>query len=284
LKLNSQIDSCMHTTIQDKSWLWHFRFGHFRFKTLSHMYSKNIVEGMPLIELQETVCEGCTLGKHHRNSFPVGRSWRASHPLELVHSDLCDPMHTTSIGGNRYFLTFIDDYSKKTWVFFLKEKLKVYEYFKSFKALVERESGFPLKTLRTDRESEYVGCEFKAFLKENGIRHQFTARNTPQQSGVVERKNRTIKELARSMLKEKSVPSDFWAESMTYAIYLLNKASSKLQDQTPQEVWSGHKLSMTHLRVFDNIVYSYISDERRKKLDNKSKKCIFVGYSEHCKA
>ena len=103
--------------------------------------------------------------------------------------------------------------------------------------MVERESGFPLKTLRTDRESEYVGCEFKAFLKENGIRHQFTARNTPQQSGVVERKNRTIKELARSMLKEKSVPSDFWAESMTYAIYLLNKASSKLQDQTPQEVW-----------------------------------------------
>ena len=135
------------------------------------------------------------LGKHHRNSFPVGRSWRASHPLELVHSDLCGPMHTTSIGDDRYFLTFIDDYSRKTWVFFFKEKTEVYEYFKSFKGLVERESGFPLKTLHTDRGGEYVSCEFEAFLKENDIRHQLTARYT-QQNGVSERKNRTIMELA----------------------------------------------------------------------------------------
>ena len=140
------------------------------------MCSKNIVEGMPLIEPQEKVCEGRTLGKHHRNSFPVGRSWRASHPLELVHSDLCGPMHTTSIGGNRYFLTFIDDYSRKTLVFFFKEKSGIYEYFKSFKALVERESSFPLKTLRIDHGCEYVGGEFEAFLKKNGIRHQLTAR------------------------------------------------------------------------------------------------------------
>jgi len=77
------------------------------------VYSKNI-KGMPSIELQEKVCEGCTLGKLYRNSFPVGRSGRASHLLELVHLDLCGPMHTTSIGSDRYFLTFIDDYSRKT--------------------------------------------------------------------------------------------------------------------------------------------------------------------------
>ena len=78
------------------------------------MCSKNIVEDMPPIELQEKVCEGYTLGKHHRNSFPIGRSWRASHPLELVHSDLCGLMYITLIGGNRYFLTSIHDYSRKT--------------------------------------------------------------------------------------------------------------------------------------------------------------------------
>ena len=78
------------------------------------MYGKNIVKDMPLIEPQEKVCEGCTLGKHHKNSFPIGRSWRASHPLELIYSDLYDPMHTTSIGGNQYFFTFIDVYSRKT--------------------------------------------------------------------------------------------------------------------------------------------------------------------------
>jgi len=136
-------------------------------------------------------------------------------------------MHATAIGDNRYFLTFIDDYSRKIWIFFLKEKSEVYEFFKSFKALVERESGFPLKTLRTDRGGEYVGGEFKAFLKENGIRHQLTARYT-QQNDVVERKNRTIMELARSMLKAKGIPNDFWAEFVACAIYLLNQASSKL--------------------------------------------------------
>jgi len=135
------------------------------------MCRKNIVEGVSSIELQEKVCEGCTLDKNHINSFLVGRSWRASHPSEFVHSDLCGPMHTISIGGNQYILTFIDDYGKKTWVFFLKEKLEVDEYFKSFKALVERKRGFPLKTLCTDRGGEYVGCEFEAFLKENGIQH-----------------------------------------------------------------------------------------------------------------
>ena len=114
LKFNSQIDSCMHITIQDKSWLWHFYFGHLSFKTLSHMCSKNIIEGMPPIELQERVCEGCTLEKHHKNSFRVGRSWRVSHPLELAHLDLCGPMHTTLIGGHRYFLIFTDDYNRKT--------------------------------------------------------------------------------------------------------------------------------------------------------------------------
>ena len=85
------------------------------------------------------------------------------------------------------------------------------------------------------------------------------------------------------MLKEKGVLNDFWAESMACAIYLLNRASSKLQDQTPQEVWSGHKPSVVHLRVFSNIAYSHIPDERRKKLDDKSEKCIFVRYSERSK-
>ena len=91
-------------------------------------------------------------------------------------------------------------------------------------------------------------------------------------------------ELARSMLKVKGIPNDFWVESVTCAIYLLNRALSKLQDQTPQEVWSGHRPSVTHLRVFGKIAYSYILDERRKKLDDKFKKCIFVGYSERSKA
>ena len=121
--------------------------------------------------------------------------------------------------------------------FLSQRKSEVYKYFKSFKVLVERESGFPLKTLRTDHGGEYVGGEFEAFLKENGIRLQLIAWYTPQQNGVAERKNRTIMELAQIKLKAKGIPNDFWVESVAYDIYLLNRESSKLQDQTPQEVW-----------------------------------------------
>ncbi|MFV0960832.1 hypothetical protein QML37_31560, partial [Klebsiella pneumoniae] len=83
--------------------------------------------GIPNIRQQDKICEGCVLGKHHRDSFPVESSWRASKPLELVHSDLCGSMHTTSIRCNRYFLTFIVDFSRKTWVYFLKEKNEVFK-------------------------------------------------------------------------------------------------------------------------------------------------------------
>src|SRR5438270_4058852 len=106
-------------------------------------------------------------------------------------------MHTTSIGGNRYFLTFIDDYSRKTWIYFLKQKSKVFSCFKNFKAFVEKQSGYKLKTIRSDQGGEYIDRSFQDYLKELGIRHQFPTRSTPQQNGIAERKNRTIMELAR---------------------------------------------------------------------------------------
>ena len=106
--------------------------------------------------MHNQICEGCALGKHHRHSFPEGKAWRATKPFELIHSDLCGPMKTTSLGGNQYFLTFIDDFSRKTWIYFLKEKSEVFYYFKIFKALVEKQSGFMLKTLRSDRGGEYT--------------------------------------------------------------------------------------------------------------------------------
>ncbi|XP_077217878.1 uncharacterized protein LOC143852380 [Tasmannia lanceolata] len=200
------------------------RSGVFFFSTLSLMNKKHVVGGMPNIDRQDQVCERCALGKHQRDSFLVVKAWRALNPLQLVHSDLFEPMQTTSIGGNRYFLTFIDDYSRKTWVYFLKEKSEVFECFKIFRSLVEKQSGFMLETLRSNRDGEYVSHEFENFL-ENGIRHQLTTWYTPQQNGVAERKNRTIMELARSMLKANGMPHMFWVEAVACAIYLLNQAS-----------------------------------------------------------
>jgi hypothetical protein len=110
-----------------------------------------MVKGFPLIEKRERICEGFIFGKQHKESFPLGKSYRARAPLEIVHSDICGSMQTTSIGGSTYFLTFIDYFSIKTWIYFLKHKSDALGYFQQFKSLVEKHSGYYIKCLRTYR-------------------------------------------------------------------------------------------------------------------------------------
>ena len=113
-----------------------------------------------MIEKPDNLCEGCILGKQHKESFPAGKSIRAKAPLEIVHSDVCGPMQVPSLGGNRYVLTFIDDYTRKTWVYMLKQKSEVFEKFHHFKTLVEKQCGRYIKVLRTDRGGEHISQDF----------------------------------------------------------------------------------------------------------------------------
>ena len=115
-----------------------------------------MVKGLPLIEKPDSLCESCILGKRHKESFPTGKSIRAKAPLEIIHSYLCGPMQAPSLAGNQYFLTFIDDFTRKIWVYFFKNKSEVFEKFQNFKALVENQSGLRIKVLRTDRGGEYI--------------------------------------------------------------------------------------------------------------------------------
>lgn len=210
----------------------------------------------------------------------MGKSWRAKSPLELVHVDICGDMQEPSLGKNLYFLTFIDDYSRHTWVYFLKQKSEAFACFKNFKVVVEKQSGYPIKTLRTDRGGEFTSNEFADFCLKNGIQRQLTAAYTPQHNGVAERKNRTIMEMARSMLQTKNLPNIFWGEAVATTIYILNRSPTKeVPNLTPKEAWSGHKPSVAHLRVFGCLAYVHIPVQKRKKLDAKSQLCIFVGYS-----
>ncbi|KAL0556644.1 hypothetical protein IC582_005158 [Cucumis melo] len=195
-----------------------------------------MVRGIQNINHWTNICEVCILAKHHRDSFPTGKAWRASKPLELIHTDWCGPMRTTTNGGNRYFITFIDDFSRKLWIYFLKEKSEALVCFKSFKAFTENQSGYKIKTLRSDRGGEYIA--FGNLFKEQGIHHQMTARMTPQQNGVAERKNRTIMEMARSMLKAKNLPNKFWGDVVACTVYILNRAPTKsVPGMTPYEAW-----------------------------------------------
>uniref|UniRef100_A0A251T6N3 Putative zinc finger, CCHC-type n=1 Tax=Helianthus annuus TaxID=4232 RepID=A0A251T6N3_HELAN len=271
-------------TTKETSILWHKRYGHVNLDTLADMGNKDIVYGLPKISRDTSICEGCVSGKQARKVFPNKTKWQATKPLQLIHSDICGPMRTESIGGCRYFITFIDDYSRKTWVYFLKLKSEALSYFKLFKALSENQSDHTIKTLRTDRGGEYCGKSFQEYLNANGIHHQLTNSYSPQQNGVAERKNRTLMELSRSMLSMKKLPNKFWAEAIACTTYILNRTVTKTRPNvTPFEAWNGRKPNVEHLKVFGSVAYVHIPKQKWNKLDDKTEKMIFVGYSENSK-
>ncbi|MCF8701902.1 DDE-type integrase/transposase/recombinase, partial [Corynebacterium sp. MC-10] len=284
LNIQNDVAKCLKACYKNVSWLWHLRFGHLNFGGLELLSKKDMVRGLPFISHPNQLCEGCLLGKQFRKSFPKKSSSRAQKPLELIHTDICGPIKPSSLGKSNYFLLFIDDFSRKTWVYFLKQKSEAFEVFKKFKAAVEKESGLHIKAMRSDRGGEFTSREFQNFCEKHGIRRPLTVPRSPQQNGVAERKNRTILDMARSMLKSKNLPKEFWAEAVACAVYLLNRSPTRsVWGKTPQESWSGRKPGISHLRVFGSKAYAHVPDETRSKLDDKSKAFIFIGYDSNSK-
>lgn len=146
-------------------------------------------------------CETCLKGKISSLPFSQNLSIKSSAVLDLIHSDICGPMRTTSLGGYKYFALFIDDFSRKFFVHFLKNKSDIFSEFKIFKYRVERETDRKIKILRTDNGGEYINGEFDRFLESEGIRRHLTVPYTPQQNGVAERANRTLVEMYVAIIK-----------------------------------------------------------------------------------
>ncbi|RVW20652.1 Retrovirus-related Pol polyprotein from transposon TNT 1-94 [Vitis vinifera] len=163
--------------------------------------------------------------------------------LELVHTDLWGPSPVASLGGSRYYITFIDDSSRKVWVYFLKNKSDVFVTFKKWKAMVETETGLKVKCLRSDNGGEYIDGGFSKYCAAQGIRMEKTIPGTPQQNGVAERMNRTLNERARSMRLHAGLPKTFWADAVSTAAYLINRGPSvPMEFRLPEEVWSSKEV------------------------------------------
>lgn len=225
------------------------------------------------------------LGKQTREMFPKGQAQRASGPLQLIHGDLVGPMQTPSIGGNLYFFLLTDDFTRHSWVYFLPRKAEALQKFKVFKTSVEKQCSLPVKVLRTDRGGEFMSHEFKAFCELTGVKQQFTAPYSPQQNGVAERKNRTVMEMARTILKQLNTPLEFWAEAVATAVYILNRSPTSALDRlTPHEALTGYKPKVDHLRVFGCLAYAIVDPQARRKLDDRSQRMVFIGYCENSKA
>ena len=226
-------------------------------------------------------CESCILGKQKRVSFSNASRELKAEKLELVHTDVWGPAPVPSLGGSRYYVTFIDDSTRKVWVYFLKNKSDVFATFKMWKAMVELETSSKVKCLMSDNGGEYVDSDFKRYCAENGIKMMRTIPGTPQQNGVAERMNRTLNERARSMRIHSGLPKTFWADAINTAAFLINRGPSvPLDFKIPEEAWNGKKVNLSYLKVFGCLSYVHIDESVRSKLDPKSKKCYFIGYGD----
>lgn len=266
--------------------LWHQKLGHLNEHDLKLLADTKGAHGIEIKKGQRlSTCAVCLSEKQTRNSFSSRGDNRTSELLEVVHSDVCGPMRVNSHSNARYFVTFIDDYSRYCEVHFLKQKSDVLGAFKKFKSSSELLTGKKIKFLQSDNGTEYLNKEFNDYLEKAGIRRRLTAPHTPQQNGVSERKNRTLLEMARCMMKQAGVPPVFWAEAVNTANYLRNRCPTRsLNGKLPIKIWTGKTPSIKHLRTFGTRAYVLIKDKTNGKLDSRSDECILVGYSEEAKA
>jgi hypothetical protein len=149
--------------------LWHQRYGYINHTDLLLLQKNNMVEGLPMLKNGIVSCEGCALGKMHRDEFPSNPDKKKRDVLDLVHTDVCRPMQTRSLGGAFYFLLFIDDCMRYTWVYFFRRKNDVFEYFKEFRTMVEKQTGKSIKILCSDQGGEYKSRDFIKYCKYHGI-------------------------------------------------------------------------------------------------------------------
>jgi transposase InsO family protein len=205
--------------------LWHRRMGHLHHRALKIL--GEIATGLPPCSVDShEVCKGCTLGKYAKTSYP-SRDDRAKGILELIHSDVCGPFSSPSLRGFRYYVIFIDDHSRKTWIFFMKNKDEVLSRFVEFKALVENQTSKKIKALRSDNGGEYISNAFRDLCAKEGIKRELTTPHNPQQNGVVERKNRNIVGVAKAMLHDQGLPMFLWAEACNTTVFLQNRSPQR---------------------------------------------------------
>ena len=261
--LSSAADRCDSMT-------WHARLG--------HPHARAIELIMPNMSFNHLECEACILGKHCRTVFPASETIY-EHCFDLVHSDVwTSPCESRD--SQKYFVTFIDEKSKYTWVTLIPSKDRVLEAFMNFQAYVTNQYNATVKVLRSDNGGEYTSNAFKSYLAKHGIVQQTSCPYTPQQNGVAERKNRHLMEVARSMMFHANVPKRFWGDAVQTACYLINRVPTKiLKNLSPFEVLNKTKPHLDHLRVFGCLCYVMVPGERRNKLEAKSTKAMFIGYS-----
>ena len=259
---------------------WHQRLGHLGFDYVKQLAKSDMgitVEG----SLTNPICEACQLGKQTQNPNHRPATHRTSRPLELIDSDLAGPIATTSLGGAKYFLLFIDDYSPYTTIYTIKNTSAVINCFQKFKVEIEKQYKHRIKRFRSERGGEYTRVAFSRLLTEAGIVREQTAPYSPEQNGVSERANRTIIGRAKAMMFAAGLPDVMKGEAVHRVVYLKNRSptSALEKSMTPLEAMTGETPKLGALILFGAKGLKHVPKELRTKWEPNIVPCIFTGYA-----
>ncbi|GJR99192.1 integrase, catalytic region, zinc finger, CCHC-type containing protein [Tanacetum coccineum] len=266
---------------KNKSWLWHRRLNHLNFGTINDLARKDLVRGLPRLKFEKDhLCSACQLGKSKKHTHKPKTENTNLEVLNTLHMDLCGPMRVQTINGKKYILVIVDDYSRFTWVKFLRSKDETPEVVIKFLKQIQVGLNKTVRNIHTDNGTEFVNKDLTDYYECVGIFHQKTVPRTPQQNGVVERQNRTLVEAARTMLIFSKAPMFLWAEAVATACYTQNRSLIHTRHcKTPYELVHDKKPDLTFFRVFGALCYPTNDNEDLGKLQPTADIGIFVGYA-----
>lgn len=264
---------------------WHRRFIHQNYDSLRKLLRSKAVNDYKVNGegSAKEQCIACLAGKQHRapHSKPAERAGRL---LGRVFSDLHGPMQVEGRGGYRYWISFIDDMSRYTAVYFLRKKSDTFQAFKDYKALAENQLNVKIQRLRDDKGGEFISNEFNDFCRTHGIHREHTIRDTPQQNGVAERFNQTLQNAVRTMLFESAFADYHWVDAASAFTHVHNRSpSSSIARRTPFELWYGKKPSVKNFRAWACLAYVHLQKSQHLSLHSQTKRCVFIGYAKNYK-
>jgi transposase InsO family protein len=267
-------------------WLWHRRLAHVGMRNLATLLKGEHILGLTNVTFEkDRVCSACQAGKQVGNPHPIKNIMTTTRPLELLHMDLFGPVAYISIGGNKYGFVIVDDFSRFTWVYFLHNKSEAQDVFKRFAKQAQNLYDLTIKRVRSDNGGEFRNTQVEEFLDEVGIKHEFSTPYDPPQNGIVERKNRTLIEAARSMLDEYKTSDIFWAEAVSTACHAINRLYlHKILKKTSYELLSGKKPNVSYFRVFGSKCFILSKRPRSSKFSPKVDEGFLLGYESNAHA
>ena len=255
------------------SLLWHSRLGHPSTQIINSLMSQ-----LGFSSIHVNNCDSCSIAKSHKLPFTLSEKHTTA-PFQLIHSKLWGPTAVPSFAGFCYYICFVDDFTKYTWLYPLKHKSQAYTTFVTFEKMVKTQFNSHVKLFRSDNGKEYVNNIFGQFLQSLGIIHQTSCPYTPEQNGVAERKHRHLIETVVTLLHQSHLPVSFWVEALATANYLINRMPSHtLSNKSPYQLLYQELPNYTNLRVFGCLAYPWLRPHITHKLQPRSRPCIFLGY------